>query len=88
MHPELFDLAGVSFPAYFVFLLTGFLVSTAAGALWARHVGENADAIVDFGLAMLLAGVAGARLLHVLVDGYFRTRALVFGSRQGQLAGR
>lgn len=71
MHPELFDLAGISFPSYFVFLLTGFLVATAVGALWARRIGENPDCIVDLGLAMLLAGVAGARILHVLVDGYF-----------------
>jgi phosphatidylglycerol:prolipoprotein diacylglycerol transferase len=34
-------------------------------------VGENADVIVDLGLAMLLAGVAGGRILHVLADGYF-----------------
>jgi phosphatidylglycerol---prolipoprotein diacylglyceryl transferase len=31
----------------------------------------NPDVIVDLGLAMLLAGVAGSRILHVLVDGYF-----------------
>jgi phosphatidylglycerol:prolipoprotein diacylglycerol transferase len=34
-------------------------------------VGHNPDVIVDLGLAMLLAGVAGGRLLHVFVDGYF-----------------
>jgi phosphatidylglycerol:prolipoprotein diacylglycerol transferase len=71
MHPDLFELAGVAFPAYFVFLLTGFLVATAVGVLWARRIGENADTIVDLGLAMLIAGVAGARILHVLADGYF-----------------
>jgi len=71
VHPTLFELGGVSFPAYFVFLLTGFLVATAAGVLWARRVGENADTVVDLGIAMLLAGVAGARILHVLADGYF-----------------
>lgn len=71
MRPELFRLADVSFPSYFVFLLTGFLFATAAGALWARRVGLDADVVVDLGLAMLLAGVAGARLLHVVADGYF-----------------
>lgn len=71
MHADLFRLFGVEFPSYFVLLLSGFFFATAAGALWARHVGESADAIVDLGLAMLLAGVVGARLLHVLVDGYF-----------------
>lgn len=71
MHPDLFRLADVAFPSYFVLLLSGFLFATAVGVLWARRIGENADVIVDLGLAMLLAGIAGARLLHVLADGYF-----------------
>jgi phosphatidylglycerol---prolipoprotein diacylglyceryl transferase len=71
VHPDLFRLFGVAFPSYFVFLLSGFLFATAAGALWARRIGESADVIVDLGLAMLLAGVIGARILHVLADGYF-----------------
>ena len=71
MHPDLFQLAGVAFPSYFVLLLSGFLFATAVGALWARRIGESADVIVDLGLAMLLAGVAGGRILHVFADGYF-----------------
>jgi phosphatidylglycerol:prolipoprotein diacylglycerol transferase len=39
--------------------------------MWARKIGLNPDVVVDLGLAMLLAGVAGSRILHVLVDGYF-----------------
>lgn len=72
MHPDLFQVpGGVAFPSYFVLLLSGFLFATAAGALWARRIGLSADVIVDLGLAMLLSGVAGARILHVLADGYF-----------------
>lgn len=71
MHPDLFRLFGTSFPSYFVLLVSGFLFATAAGVLWARRIGENADAVVDLGLAMLLAGVVGARLLHVIADGHF-----------------
>src|SRR4030088_2311907 len=71
MHPDLFRLFGVAFPSYFVLLLSGFLFATAIGALWARQIGESADVIVDLGLAVLLAGVAGARLLHVVAGGYF-----------------
>ena len=71
MHPDLFKILGVAFPSYFVLLLSGFLFATAAGALWARRVGESPDVIVDLGLAMLLAGIVGARLLHVVADGYF-----------------
>ena len=71
MRPELFKLFGIGFPAYFVLLLTGFLFATAQGAMWAKRIGKNPDVIVDLGLAMLLAGVAGSRILHVLADGYF-----------------
>ncbi len=71
MHPDLFHLFGIAFPSYFVLLLSGFLFATAVGAAWAKRVGQSADVIVDLGLAMLLAGVAGARVLHVLADGYF-----------------
>jgi phosphatidylglycerol:prolipoprotein diacylglycerol transferase len=71
VRPELFKLLGIGFPAYFVLLFSGFLFATALGVLWARRIGESADVIVDLGLAMLLAGVAGGRILHVIADGYF-----------------
>lgn len=71
MRPELFRFADVGFPSYFVMLLSGFLFATAVGVLWARRVGLDGDVIVDLGLAMLLAGVVGSRLLHVVADGYF-----------------
>jgi phosphatidylglycerol---prolipoprotein diacylglyceryl transferase len=71
MRPDLFHALGIVFPSYFVLLVTGFLFATAAGALWARRVGENPDVVVDLGIAMLLSGVAGGRILHVLADGYF-----------------
>jgi phosphatidylglycerol:prolipoprotein diacylglycerol transferase len=71
LHPELFRLLGYGVPSYFVLLMSGFLFATAAGALWARRIGESADVIVDLGLAMLFAGVAGARIFHVLADGHF-----------------
>ena len=73
MRPELFRLFDVGFPSYFVLLLSGFVFATALGVLWARRIGLNPDVIVDLGLAMLLAGVAGSRILHVLADGYFWT---------------
>jgi len=71
VRPELFSLFGVGFPAYFTLLTTGFLFATTLAVLWARRIGENADVMVDLGIAMLIAGVAGGRLLHVLADGYF-----------------
>ncbi len=71
MRPELFRLLDTGFPSYFVLLLSGFLFATALAVLWARRAGEDADVMVDLGLGMLIAGVIGSRLLHVLADGYF-----------------
>ena len=58
-------------PSYFVLMLVGFLLATVMGTLWARRVGQNPDVIVDLGLAMVLAGIAGGRLLHVFADEHF-----------------
>jgi phosphatidylglycerol:prolipoprotein diacylglycerol transferase len=71
MRPELFRLLDIAFPAYFVLLLSGFLFATATGSIWARRIGKDPDVIVDLGLACLLMGVVGGRLLHVIADGYF-----------------
>jgi phosphatidylglycerol---prolipoprotein diacylglyceryl transferase len=71
VHPDLFRLFGIAVPSYWVLLLSGFLFATAIGAIWARRIGEDADVIVDLGLFTLLAGGAGARILHVLADGHF-----------------
>jgi phosphatidylglycerol:prolipoprotein diacylglycerol transferase len=71
MRPELFRVYDIAFPAYFVLLLSGFLFATAVGSLWARRIGKDPDVIVDLGLACLLMGVVGGRLLHVVADGYF-----------------
>lgn len=61
----------VPVPSYFLLLVAGFIFATALGALWAKRIGQDPDVIINLGLAMLLAGVAGGRLLHVIADGYF-----------------
>jgi len=71
MRPELFRFFDISAPSYFILLLSGFLFATTMGVVWARRIGENPDVIVDLGLFTLLVGGAGARILHVLADGYF-----------------
>ena len=71
MHSPLFELLGTSAPSYFALLITGFLFAAIVGVLWAKRIGQNPDVIVDLTLSMLLAGVVGARIMHVLADGYF-----------------
>lgn len=69
MKPILFAPFGVEFPAYTTLLLTGFLVAVWLARREADRVGLPGEKIVDLGLAMLVAGIAGARILSVLTDG-------------------
>jgi len=71
MRSELFRVLDVGAPSYFVLLITGFIYAAIVGVLWARRIGKDPDVVVDLALAMLICGVAGARILHVLADGYF-----------------
>ncbi len=70
MRPELFRLFDVGAPAYLLALLFGFMLATAMGAFLTRAQGHDPDIFVDLGISMLIWGVVGARLLHVLADGY------------------
>jgi phosphatidylglycerol:prolipoprotein diacylglycerol transferase len=58
-------------PAYFAMLMLGFAVAIGTGVVWAKKSKLSHDVIIDMGLVSLIAGVAGARLMHVFVDGYF-----------------
>ncbi len=71
MHGRLFSLFDVTVPSYFALLVTGFLLATVVGALWAKRLGHDPDVVVDLGIVMLIAGIVGARIAHVLFDGFF-----------------
>lgn len=71
MHGRLFTLFEITAPSYFVLLVTGFIFATAMGALWAKRLGHDPDVVVDLGIVMLIAGLVGARIAHVLFDGFF-----------------
>lgn len=71
MRPILVTLFGIEVPAYFAMLATGFALATWIGARWLGRLGHDREVVVDLGLAMVIAGVIGSRLLHVVADGYF-----------------
>ncbi len=71
MRPILFSPFGVEIPAYFAMLATGFALATFIGARWLGRLGYDREVVIDLGLAMVIAGVVGSRLLHVVADGYF-----------------
>ncbi|MFW6066696.1 MAG: prolipoprotein diacylglyceryl transferase [Myxococcota bacterium] len=62
---------GEALPPYFAMLTIGFGLAIWLGARWAQRMELGRDAIIDLGLYSILWGVIGARLLHVVADGYF-----------------
>ncbi|MBN1652636.1 MAG: prolipoprotein diacylglyceryl transferase [Deltaproteobacteria bacterium] len=71
MFPTFGRVFGEPIPAYFTLLMVGFVVATFLGARWAKRSRQDHNVIIDLGLVSVIAGVAGARILHVLADGYF-----------------
>lgn len=69
-----FDLPGlgrVDFPSYFTLLFLGFLVAIWVAQREAKHRKLDPTTAVDLGLVALVTGLLGARLLHIVADGYF-----------------
>ncbi len=71
MKPTLFELFGEPVPPYFTLLLLGFACATFVGARAAARLGYDREVYVDLGLYALIWGVLGARILHVIADGFF-----------------
>lgn len=71
MIPSFGEIFGETLPAYFTMLMTGFAVAIGLGVVWAKRSRFDHDVIIDLGLICLITGVAGARILHVFVDGNF-----------------
>jgi phosphatidylglycerol:prolipoprotein diacylglycerol transferase len=71
MIPTFGRIFGEPVPAYFALLTFGFVLATFLLARWAQRNGLDREVMIDLGLISVLAGVAGARVLHVVADGYF-----------------
>ncbi len=75
MNPILFSfelplLGEVVFPAYFTLLTVGFALAILLSHREAGRQGIDQGKILDFNLYMVLFGVLGARVLHVVADGH------------------
>jgi len=72
MHPT-FQLGPLDFPAYFTLLTIGYMAATllAWRESW-RTDGVDPDKLLDLAIVLLIAGLLGARLLHVIADGHLR----------------
>ena len=71
MYPT-FHLGPLDFPAYFTLLTIGYLLAVIlAWRQTFRIPGIDPNKLLDLSIVVLIAGLIGARLLHVFADGYF-----------------
>lgn len=76
MRPVLFEfhaplLGMVSFPAYFTMLTIGFGLAMILTVRESRRLGMDHERILDTNLWMVVWGIIGARVLHLIADGHF-----------------
>lgn len=79
MFPTIFDSAWVGLtgdlhfriPAYTTFLLLGFVLAVVIAHREVVRLGIDRAKFMDFAIWMLIVGVLGSRIAHVLVDGFF-----------------
>lgn len=71
MHPTL-HLGPLDFPAYFTLLTFGYLLAIILA--WRecfKMKGIDPNKLLDLSIVLLIAGLLGARILHVIADGHF-----------------
>jgi len=67
-----FTILGLDFPAYFTMLMAGYTaVILLAHRDWLAR-GRRNNLILDLGIILIIAGLLGARLMHVVADGQFK----------------
>jgi len=68
MHPILFKIGSLEIYSYGVLVALGFIIAVALASRHARTAGLNPERITDLCLISMMAGLAGARALHVLLN--------------------
>lgn len=68
MHPILFQIGNFKIYSYGAMVASGFLIAVYLASREARQSGIAPQKIFDLGLYALIAGIIGARALHVLLD--------------------
>lgn len=71
MYPVLIGEGIWALPSYFTMLMLGFFVGTLLMRREAIRVGFDPVKTVDLCFALVIASIAGARLAHILFDGFF-----------------
>ena len=71
MYPTLLQIGDFTLPSYYTMITLGFLALVFVGWRESGRIGYDRDDFLDMALYMLLFGMIGARLLHVIADGFF-----------------
>ncbi|HTS16013.1 MAG TPA: prolipoprotein diacylglyceryl transferase [Verrucomicrobiae bacterium] len=66
MHPEFIRLGPLDIHTYGVCVAIGFIVGLAVAARRARHEGINPDQITDLGMWLIISGMLGGKLFHIV----------------------
>lgn len=68
MFPRLFHIGSFGIPTYGVLVATGVLVGLWISVRNSQKLGIKPENAWDFGIAIVLAGIIGAKILYILVD--------------------
>lgn len=71
MYPVLLKIGDFTIPSYYTLIAMGFLLAMYLGWRESKRQGVNPDDWLDLSLYVLIAGMIGARILHVFADGFF-----------------
>ncbi len=72
MLPRLFSIGGFYLPTYGLLVAIAFLTALWLISRLAREAGLKPDAVMNLGVACALAGIAGAKILMLALDPYYR----------------
>ena len=80
MLPYLFTIFGFHLPTYGLLVAIAYLTALALTARLARQNGLDSEMVLNLGIYCAIAGIAGAKLLMILVDfdEYARNPGLLF----------
>ena len=68
MVPQLFHIGSFAVPTYGVLVALGVLIGLWISVRYSERQGIKAEYAWDFGIAVVLAGILGSKILYILVD--------------------
>src|SRR5437773_7113697 len=89
MLPYLFTLFGFHLPTYGLLVALAFLTALALTARLAKANGLDSETVLNLGIYCAMAGIAGAKLMMILVDfgDYARNPGMLFSLSTLRAAG-